>query len=261
MTRLKMKWLAHGRITGMIGEIAIAAGGLGCAVAAGYHAMAPESQWYGRTVTRALSAEGARRMVLTYDDGPNEAWTPQLLEVLARHEVRATFFVIGRYVRQRPELVRAVVAAGHEVGNHTWDHPNLIFCGAAETRRQLRDCSAAIADATGKMPVLFRPPFGGRRPSTLRIARELGLTPVMWNVTGYDWSATTGAAIEEKVMRQVARHESAASLGGDLILLHDGGHKGMGADRGQSVDATERILRRYKVLGGREFVGVGDVVG
>lgn len=248
----------------MLGEVAIGLGAAASAavgaVAAGYNAMAPESQLYGRTVTRP---ESPGKLVLTYDDGPNPAWTPQLLDVLARHQVQATFFVIGRYVRQRPELLRAVVAAGHEVGNHTWDHPNLIFCSPAETRRQLRDCSAAIADATGKMPALFRPPFGGRLPWTLTIARELGLTPVMWSVTGFDWSPTTGAAIERKVLRQVARHEAqqqSAGRGGagrgDIILLHDGGHKAMGADRSHSVDATERILQRYKVE--REFVTAGE---
>jgi peptidoglycan/xylan/chitin deacetylase (PgdA/CDA1 family) len=93
-------------------------------------------------------------------------------------------------------------------------------------------------------------------PWTLAVARELGLTPVMWNVTGYDWSPTTGAVIEQKVMRQAARHGE-----GDVILLHDGGHKQMGAERGHSVDATERILQRYKLGEGREFVTAGDVLG
>ena len=86
-------------------------------------------------------------------------------------------------------------------------------------------------------------------PWTLRIAREQGLTPVMWNVTGYDWSATTGEVIEQRVVRRVQRN----GRGGDVILLHDGGHRAMGADRGHTVEATERILQRYRE---REFVAV-----
>ena len=231
----------------MLTEIAISGAALAAAVTAGYHAMAPESQLYGATVTRVGDP---RAMALTYDDGPNDPYTLRMLEVLARHGAKATFFMIGKYVQQRPEIVREVVRAGHGVGNHTWDHPNLIFCSPREVARQLRDCSSAITDACGVVPTLFRPPFGGRTPWALKAARGLGMTPVMWNVTGFDWSATTGEAIEQRVVKQVARNPR----GGEIILLHDGGHKAMGADRAHSVDATERILARF--AGEREFVGV-----
>src|SRR5437762_9804888 len=94
------------------------------ASAAGYQSMAPTGQWYGRTFTGLQ--RGSRKLALTYDDGPNDPHTLRLLEVLAKHEVRATFFLIGRYVRQRPDIVRDLVKAGHAVGNHTFTHPNLI---------------------------------------------------------------------------------------------------------------------------------------
>jgi peptidoglycan/xylan/chitin deacetylase (PgdA/CDA1 family) len=213
------------------------------AVAAGYQSMAPTGQWYGRTFTGL--PPGTRQLALTYDDGPNDPPTLRLLEVLARHGARATFFLIGRYVQQRPDIAREIAKAGHAIGNHTFTHPLLIFKNASEIRREVCDCNAALRDAVGQPTNLFRPPFGGRRPAVLRIACDLGLEPVMWNVTGYDWNAPPAAVIEQKVARQVR--------GGDVILLHDGGHKQMGADRSQTVFATDHLLARYKAEG-YEFV-------
>ncbi len=98
--------------------------------------MWPTSQVFGRTFI-GLEAR-SRLLALTYDDGPNDPYTQQLLDVLDRHRVRATFFLIGRFVDERPDIARAVVDAGHAIGNHTWDHPNLIFRSSAEVRRQLQ---------------------------------------------------------------------------------------------------------------------------
>lgn len=218
------------------------------ASAAGYQSMAPTGQWYGRTLARL--PRGSKQIALTYDDGPNDPHTLRLLEVLAKHEVKATFFMIGRFVRGRPEIAREVARAGHVIGNHTFTHPLLIFESAPQTRAQLLDCRATLNDAIGEHSRLFRPPFGGRRPATLRVARELGMETVMWNVTGYDWNAPPASEIEKKVVRQMG--------GGDVILLHDGGHRAMGADRAQTVIATENLIRRYKNQG-YEFVTVGAV--
>ena len=201
--------------------------------------MAPTGQWYGHTF--ASLARGTRQLALTYDDGPNDPHTLRLLEVLARHNVRATFFLIGRFVQQRPDIVREIVKAGHVIGNHTFTHPLLTFKSAAEVRKELTDCRSAIQDAIGEHSNLFRPPFGGRRPAVLRIARELGLEPIMWNVTGYDWNAPPAVVIEKKVSSQIR--------GGDVILLHDGGHRQMGADRSQTVLATDHLITRYKSEG------------
>lgn len=223
----------------------------GAATAAGYQSMVPTGQWYGRTFVHG--ARGSKRIALTYDDGPNDPHTLKLLEVLARHEVRATFFMMGKYVRQRPDIARAVASGGHVIGNHTYRHPLLIFRSAEETRAELSDCQAALSDAIGQHSKLFRPPFGGRRPATLRIVRELGMEPVMWNVTGYDWDAPSAAVIEAKVTRRVHAE------GGDVILLHDGFHRAMGADRTQTVIATESLIRRYKDEG-FEFVTVTEMM-
>lgn len=209
------------------------------AVTGAYQSMAPTGQWYGKTFTGL--AAGTRSLALTYDDGPNDPHTLRLLEILRRHEVRATFFLIGRYVRQRPDIVREISRAGHVIGNHTFSHPLLIFQSETQIRRQVVECQAALQDAAGESARLFRPPFGGRRPAVLRIVRKLGLQTVMWNVTGYDWNAPPAEVIEKKIARQVR--------GGDVILLHDGGHKMMGADRSQTVMATDRLITRYKAEG------------
>ena len=216
--------------------LALTGAAAAAAVAAGYQSMAPTGQWYGPTFTGL--ARGTKQLALTYDDGPNDPHTLRLLEVLARHGAHATFFLIGRYVAQRPDIAREIAQAGHVVGNHTFTHPLLTFKSAAEIRQELSDCRAALQDAIGQHSNLFRPPFGGRRPAVLHIARELGLEPVMWNVTGYDWNAPSAEVIERKVVSQIR--------GGDIILLHDGGHKQMGADRSQPVLATDRLLSRYK---------------
>ncbi len=219
----------------MLGTI-LAGASAAAAVAAGYQSMAPTGQWYGRTFTGL--APGTKQLALTYDDGPNEPHTLRLLEVLARHNVHATFFLIGRYVQQRADLAREIAKAGHVIGNHTFTHPVLTLKSAAEIRRELSACRSAIEDAIGQHSNLFRPPFGARRPAVLIIARELGLEPIMWNVTGYDWNAPPSAVIEKKVAKQIR--------GGDVILLHDGGHKQMGADRSQTVEATDHLITKYK---------------
>jgi len=211
--------------------------------------MAPRGQWYGRTFTGLKP--GTRQLALTYDDGPNDPHTLRLLEVLAKHNVKATFFLIGCYVKQRPDIAREVVRAGHVVGNHTFSHPNLIFASVRQTRRQLLDCGQALTDAVGEHSRLFRPPFGGRRPSTLRIARTLGLEPVMWRVTGWDWKGKPAEYVERRVRQQVR--------GGDVILLHDGGHFTFGADRSPTVIATDRLITRYKSEG-YEFVTVSEMM-
>ena len=164
----------------------------------------------------------------------------QLLEVLARHSVRASFFMIGRFVQQRPEIVRAVHAAGHLVGNHTMTHPWLAWQPERVIRDELRGCNQALEDVLGTPVRYMRPPHGARRPAVLRIARELGLTLVQWNVMGNDW-APVGV---DGVLRNVQRGlQTVRARGrGANILLHDGYDERMGADRSATVHATDPPL-------------------
>ena len=214
-------------------------------VSAGYQSMAPTGQWFGRAFCRGL--RGSKQIALTFDDGPNDPHTLHLLDVLSKHNVHATFFLIGRYVHQRPDIAAEIAKRGHVIGNHTFTHPLLIFQPPGNIRREITECRDAIHDAFGEHSNLFRPPWGGRRPAVFRIARQLGLEPVMWNITGYDWKAPSPEFIEQKVGPKIR--------GGDVILLHDGGHPAFGTVRSATVTAVDRLLTRY-VAEGYEFVTI-----
>lgn len=218
---------------------------------AGYASMAPHSQLYGRTLTHGRNP---RQVALTFDDGPNDPYTQRLLDVLARHQAKATFFLIGKYVRQRPEIARAIKAAGHAIGNHTYNHPNLIFASAGRVKQELEDCNKALEDALGSHESLFRPPFGGRLPHVFKICCALRLTPVMWSVTSYDWKATSSQYIFDHVQRQTRSRRVAQA---EVILLHDGSHIGFGADRAHTIEATGRLLEKYSVEG-KQCVSISD---
>jgi peptidoglycan-N-acetylglucosamine deacetylase len=208
-----------------------------------YQSISPTGQWYGKAFCGSRGR--SKQIALTFDDGPNDPYTLNLLDLLARHNVLATFFLIGRYVRQRPEIAAAIARQGNIVGNHTFTHPLLIFKAAAHVREEILQCRDAIHDAIGEHSILFRPPWGGRRPGTFGLVRELGLEPVMWNVTAYDWDAPSAAYIEQKVTRAIR--------GGDLVLLHDGSHRAFGTDRSKTVQAVDSLITRYKSEG-YEFV-------
>src|SRR4051812_32120994 len=229
----------------MLGAIATAVVACAGASFAGFHTMWPTSQLYGPSFLGL--PPGAKKLALTYDDGPNDRCTTQLLDVLAKHGAKATFFLLGEFVEQRPEIVRAIAAAGHDIGNHTWSHPYLIWASPGEVRQQLERTSKVIEDAIGKSPKLFRPPFGGRRPGTFAFARQLGMETVMWRVSTYDWEADSPEFILKKAR--------AGIRGGDVILMHDGGHKRMGVNRAHTVAATDQLISEYKPKG-YEFVGV-----
>ncbi|WP_263410290.1 polysaccharide deacetylase family protein [Terriglobus tenax] len=223
----------------MIPAVAIgvaAAAGVGAAVYAAYR---PESQIYGATV---VAGSDPRQVALTYDDGPNPEVTPYLLEVLARHNVRATFFLVGHFVKAQPELARQVAAAGHLIGNHTLTHPNLAITSARETRRQLAETNDLLEQTLGQKVRFFRAPFGARRPATLRIARELGLHAVQWNVAAQDWNPATPAQLLERMEQGIAKNQRKNRASN--VLLHDGGHLGLGAKRMPTVDATGLLLEK-----------------
>jgi len=229
---------------------------LGLGAAAGfayYHGQVPTSQLYGRTICRAPDA--GRRIALTFDDGPNPRCTPALMELLRRYDAHATFFLIGRWAEREPELVRELAAAGHALGDHTWSHPTLALRSSAAVKEELKRCRAAV-EAAGVTfsevdgAALMRPPWGRRRPGTLRAIRSAGYVPVLWSITGWDWlEHTTADAIARRGLK---------ARDGDVILLHDGIHTEPDFDRSRSLEAAEEILRRLGAEGYR-FVTVPEL--
>jgi peptidoglycan-N-acetylglucosamine deacetylase len=230
---------------------AVAAGGAGFAIWCGQY---PTAQVFGRTICRG--AKDRKRIALTYDDGPNPRFTPKLMELLDSYGAKATFFSIGMWAEREPELLREVKAAGHAVGNHTHTHPRMPFKTIPQIHDELARCRAAVEAAgvefsTVDGAALMRPPYGSRRPATLRTLREDGYVPVTWSITCYDWRRT---ATEDKIARRAAK-----SSEGDVILLHDGSNEEPAADRSHSVAATEDTLRKYTAEG-YEFVTIPELV-
>jgi peptidoglycan-N-acetylglucosamine deacetylase len=212
-----------------------------------YAALYPTSQIFGRVV---IAGDDPTELALTYDDGPNPAATPKLLDVLAKHEVKATFFLIGKHVREQPRLARAIAAAGHVIGNHTMTHPWLSYQTAGRIREEMADANSLIEDVIGKKVELFRPPHGARRPHVFRVASELGLRTVNWNIITHDWRVLPKEVIVGKVRNGIKRNEMRGR--GSNILLHDGG---MDQPRTPSIDATEVVIADAKASGKR-FVTV-----
>ena len=225
---------------GIVNSLDVAALSLVTLAAVGaYGAMYPESQLFGRTI---VAPPLPNQVALTFDDGPNPTATPRLLEILARRNVKATFFLIGDFVRLEPGLAREIAAAGHTIGNHTMTHPFLPKYSAARIQAELAGCNAVLEDTLGQRVELFRPPHGGRSPAVFHAARGLGLKVVQWNLIVGDWMDVSSATILERVERGVARHRRSGC--GTNVVLHDGGQDGLGQPRLRSVEAVEKLLER-----------------
>jgi len=184
------------------------------------------SEWRGPRAGRALA--------LTFDDGPSEG-TPQILEALARHGVRATFFQCGANVERLPKIARAVCAAGHEIGNHSHTHPLFCFRSPAFIEMELARAQQAIERHTGARPVWFRAPFGVRWFGIGPAQRRLGLREVMWTAIGYDWKRKADAIIERM---------TASACGGAILCLHDGRELRVRPEIGETVEAVRLLIPR-----------------
>jgi peptidoglycan-N-acetylglucosamine deacetylase len=152
-------------------------------------------------------------VALTLDDGPSVAYTTKVLDILEREQVTATFNLIGRHVAAYPELAKRV-AANHEVGNHTWSHPNLALARAPVARDQLRRAADIIAETTGRHPRVFRPPYGSISGATMMLAVSLGYPIVLWDFE-FNQHGRSAAANVTHLTRQARP--------GSIILGHDGG--------------------------------------
>lgn len=219
----------------------------------------PTNQIFGQTVTQGPSNE--RLVALTYDDGPNPPYTDDILGVLEREHVHATFFLVGRAVQAYPAVARRELRDGDAIGNHTWDHPHLIVMSRSHVRHSLQRTDVAIFAATGLHARLMRPPFGARDWVVMQVARKLGYTVVMWSVPlARDWEYPPAQVIANRILSHVAD--------GSIVVLHDGNRGQLCAtwhlnphicDRSQDVAATRLIVNRLK-REGFHFVTIPQLI-
>jgi peptidoglycan-N-acetylglucosamine deacetylase len=219
-----------------------AAAGLGLAWSGcAYAALWPGSRLFGEAL---IAPRRPGELALTFDDGPNPAWTPKLLNILAGHDVRATFFLVGSFAEREPELARRIVAAGHLIGNHSWSHPNLALTAANRVQGELTRTRSTLEQIVGQPVKYFRPPFGARRPVVFRIARSLGMAPVLWNAMTADWSESSSEAIAERLARRIDRLQRRGHAAN--IVLHDGNYRERSGNRGPSIAAAGQLMARFE---------------
>jgi len=177
------------------------------------------------------------KVVLTFDDGPSEAYTPHILNILAEKGVKATFFLVGSHVEKYPEIAKQIVEEGHEVGNHTYSHITVPNSPPPQLAAQIMRTNLVILQNTGAYPQYLRPPRGLYDMRMRRIAKLLGQELVLWSLSSQDWhSRASKASITRRVVEKAA--------GGDIILFHDSGSllSSEGANRKPTVEALGPII-------------------
>ena len=182
------------------------------------------------------SGNGGPVVALTFDDGPNPVYTPQVLSILSRYQAPATFFEIGKEIAAAPALTASVAAAGDAVENHTWDHPSLVNVPASGWPGEVDRTSALIQQITGKAPTCLRPPYGAVNSSVLDLAAQRHLTAVLWSADTRDWTTPGVPAIVSNAL--IGLHN------GSIILMHDGG-----GNRSQTVAALPIIIQTLRARG------------
>jgi len=187
------------------------------ALAGATHAL-PAAAFYSAGLRRVLGVEqttaSGRGIALTFDDGPHPQGTPAVLEALARHDARATFFLVGEQVRRNPGLAAEIVAAGHDVALHCDRHRNLLRLTPWQVQADLSRALATIEDATGRGVTLYRPPYGVLNAAALAFARRHGWRTLLWTQWGRDWEARATA-------ESISRLVTGGAGEGSVLLLHD----------------------------------------
>ena len=183
-------------------------------------------------------------IALTFDDGPSEKLTPKLLDLLAAHHLKATFFVIGQNVSEHPEITARAAREGHEIGNHSWSHPNFGKMSDEAVRRELRKTDDAIRSAIGASPTLLRPPYGSISARQKKwIANEFGYKIVLWDVDPLDWKRPGPSVVRDRILRN--------TRAGSIVLSHDI-HPG-------TIEAMQSTIEQLEAKGFK-FVTVSELI-
>jgi chitin deacetylase len=200
-------------------------------------------RYRGQIIRKRVRHFPRRLLALTFDDGPDPQVTPVVLATLKRHGARATFFVLGRNAKQWPELVRQAAAAGHAIGSHGYSHPER--CSQAEAQRQLARTADLVEQATGRKPVLFRPPYGITTGDLCQVALRQGYAALLWTISSADSRPIGAGTIAHNVIH--------TPNPGDIVLMHDG------AGHAATAQALERILTELQASGS-EFVTLPELL-
>lgn len=195
----------------------------------------------------------AHVVAITFDDGPDPRFTPAILEILAKEKVKATFFMVGKHVEKYPHLARQVVAAGHEIGNHTYSHANLLQAPLGRITAEIERGEEAIFNATGLRPSLFRPPRGLYEAKLIEETKARGYTVILWSLSSNDWLEMRPVDISRTILQNVAP--------GDIILFHDSGNliRAEGGERLPTVRSLKTVLAGLKEQG-YDFVTVTELL-
>lgn len=192
-----------------------------------------------------------KMVALTFDDGPDPRYTQEIGQILADAGAPSTFFVMGRHTQQHPEIVQTLMAQGHELGNHTWNHPSLRFMPPKAMQEELESTDQLLRDLGYTQPIPFRAPYGHSLFLLPQILKQRQQANILWTVQMNDWKPET----PEVMMKLLAPKFD----NGAIILLHDGDGESEGADRSNTVIVVKQILEKYQAQG-YQFVTVSELL-
>lgn len=190
-----------------------------------------------------------KEVALTFDDGPDNFYTPRILDILRRNGVHGTFFMVGKEVRLFPAMAQRIVKEGHAIGNHSWDHPRLTTISIAQIDQEVRSTESEIQRITGRKPDLFRPPYGLAGPRELTELKKLRYRVIDWTVDTRDWAGTPAPTILDNVQKEIRP--------GAIILEHC--LAGKPGELNGTLEALPKIINRYKSQG-YKFVTVDTLL-
>lgn len=212
-------------------------------------AVLPENDVFGQVFSQGNRT--AKVVALTFDDGPYPPYTDQILDILKENQVPATFFVVGKNAAKHPELVKRMADEGHQIGNHTYNHVDLLKMDRKSIANEVDSTSRVIGEITGQLPGTVRPPHGFRDPVVMDIMAARHLQVVEWSVMSRDW---TNPGVDAIVERTVSKVEN-----GSVVLLHDGDGIAARDSRAQTVEAVRRVIPILRAKG-YQFVKVADIL-
>ncbi|MEW6623483.1 MAG: polysaccharide deacetylase family protein [Bacillota bacterium] len=194
--------------------------------------------------------EEQKIIALTFDDGPDDNFTPKILDILKEHKVPATFFVMGRRCELFPEVVSRMANEGHIIGNHTYTHPNIVKLSNKKALKELSDTDKIVKEIAGYTPFLFRSPYGSLDREKTKLIVNSGYNIIAWNVDSLDWRGLSADEVKTNILENV--------IEGSIILQHSAG--GIGEDLSGTVQALDEIIKVLK-KDGFEFVTVDKLLG